>query len=328
MKEILKNAKIWGALLMISSILAFISWEVFGEEAHLSIALIFITIVTAIFFGLYFVFVILNLIAITSAKVERKSKQMDETDFEKNKEYYREILEINSPLILGYLDDFEINKNKMIAQILFLKYKKVIDFKDGKIEKINNEEHKQLDVLDEVILRMIGNGKLKMGSNIGLRDRIGKIAEKNGLVKAINNKKGRKIFLLLSIIIGIAIANLFIPIMQIGEAIKAYNSPLEGIVVILLLFYPIVIFFIALCLNIPFDIYMRIRGNLYKRTKKGEELNQKLEGLKNYLKDYSMMDEREAKEIELWEDYLVYSVMFGHNKKVIEEYEKYIEIIE
>ena len=70
------------------------------------------------------------------------------------------------------------------------------------------------------------------------------------------------------------------------------------------------------------------KGIIGKRTKKGRELNQKLEGLKNYLKDYSLMDEREAKEIELWEDYLIYSVMFGQNKKIIEEYEKHIEIIE
>ena len=80
---------------------------------------------------------------------------------------------------------------------------------------------------------------------------------------------------------------------------------------------------------IPFrDGYIKNRGKLYNRTPKGRELNQKLEGLKYYLKDYSLMDEREAKEIELWDDYLIYSVMFGQNKKIIEEYEKYIEIIE
>ena len=85
---------------------------------------------------------------------------------------------------------------------------------------------------------------------------------------------------------------------------------------------------LLLCLE-PFNAaYIKNKGKLYKRTSKGRELNQKLEGLKNYLKDYSLMNEREAKEIELWDDYLIYSVMFGHNKKIIEEYEKYIEIIE
>ena len=72
--------------------------------------------------------------------------------------------------------------------------------------------------------------------------------------------------------------------------------------------------------------YNEAKGNkFYKRTPKGKEINKKLEGLKLYLKDYSLLSEREYKEIELWEEYLIYSVMFGQNKNVIEEYEKYIE---
>ena len=68
------------------------------------------------------------------------------------------------------------------------------------------------------------------------------------------------------------------------------------------------------------------KGRLYKRTSKGRELNLKLDGLKAYLKDYSLLEEREEKEIELWEDYLIYSVMFGQNKKIIEDFEKYMDI--
>lgn len=68
------------------------------------------------------------------------------------------------------------------------------------------------------------------------------------------------------------------------------------------------------------------KGRLCKRTSKGRELNLKLEGLKEYLKDYSLLDEREVKEIELWEDYLIYSVMFGQNKNIVEEFDKYMDI--
>lgn len=62
------------------------------------------------------------------------------------------------------------------------------------------------------------------------------------------------------------------------------------------------------------------------RTEKGEELNKKIEGLKAFLKDYSLMKERYSNEIELWEEYLIYAVLFGQNDKIIEEYEKYIKI--
>lgn len=72
--------------------------------------------------------------------------------------------------------------------------------------------------------------------------------------------------------------------------------------------------------------YKQGKGQIYKRTNKGIKLNQKIEGLKKYLKDYSFLSERESKELELWDEYLIYSVMFGQNKKIIEEYEKYFEI--
>lgn len=56
--------------------------------------------------------------------------------------------------------------------------------------------------------------------------------------------------------------------------------------------------------------------NPYVRSKSGEEINHKLEGLKNYIKDFSVMNERDKKEITIWEDYLIYSVLFGINTKI------------
>ena len=73
-------------------------------------------------------------------------------------------------------------------------------------------------------------------------------------------------------------------------------------------------------------LFVESKGTIYKRNKEGKNLNKKIEQLKNFFNQYSMLSEREAKEVELWEDYLIYSVMFGHNKKIVEEYEKYIDI--
>ena len=63
-----------------------------------------------------------------------------------------------------------------------------------------------------------------------------------------------------------------------------------------------------------------------ERTEKAKELNSKLEGLKSYLKDYSNLKDNEASNIVLWEDYLIYSVIFKQNKKIISEFKKYYEI--
>ena len=79
---------------------------------------------------------LIALVNIEYEKGKKRIKQLDRTDFEKNKEYYREILKLNSPLIIGYLDNLELNKNIIIAEMLILKEKKIPDLKNG-IENTN-----------------------------------------------------------------------------------------------------------------------------------------------------------------------------------------------
>lgn len=54
-----------------------------------------------------------------------------------------------------------------------------------------------------------------------------------------------------------------------------------------------------------------------------------LAGLKKYLIEFSNMKEKEAIEVHLWQDYLIYAQMFGIAKRVAEQFKKmYPEIIE
>lgn len=65
----------------------------------------------------------------------------------------------------------------------------------------------------------------------------------------------------------------------------------------------------------------------YKRTIKGTELLNKAYALKNYLKDYSLIKEKNAKELALWENYLIYAVALDVNTKIEDEIiEKYVNI--
>lgn len=90
---------------------------------------------------------------------------------------------------------------------------------------------------------------------------------------------------------------------------------------------PIFIFTYPFYLGIKINTYyLKIKDNPYFRTKKAEEINKKLEGLKCFLKDFSRLEKREAKEIMLWDEYLIYSVLFGHNSKIIDEYKDLIVI--
>lgn len=60
----------------------------------------------------------------------------------------------------------------------------------------------------------------------------------------------------------------------------------------------------------------------YSRTKKGDELNIKIEGLKRFLKEHSSLAEKELKQLELWEHYLIYSILFNQNEKALTELKK------
>ena len=69
-------------------------------------------------------------------------------------------------------------------------------------------------------------------------------------------------------------------------------------------------------------------SSYWKLSEKGKDLNLKLMGLKNLIKDFSNMDERDKNELVLWEDYLIYSVMFGNNKNIVDKYKNLIIIKE
>ena len=118
----------------------------------------------------------------------------------------------------------------------------------------------------------------------------------------------------------------FIPINVMG------NFKIEGGILPVLLFLIMVIsllgmFFYPLILIVSYAVYSIKNQNCpYVRTEKGEEINKKLEGLKIYLKEYSYLEEKKESEIVIWEEYLVYSVLFNQNTKIIEAYKKYIEI--
>ncbi len=58
----------------------------------------------------------------------------------------------------------------------------------------------------------------------------------------------------------------------------------------------------------------------------GKEIHEKLNGLKNFLKDFSKLEDKKRKNIVLWDDYLIYSVLFGINKNIINEYKQLIKI--
>lgn len=81
-------------------------------------------------------------------------------------------------------------------------------------------------------------------------------------------------------------------------------------------------------------IQQQEKGNIIKRTEylmtpEMREMALEIAGLKRYLKEYTLIKEREAIEVALFEDYLIYAQMLGIAKEVAKEFKDlYPDIIE
>lgn len=83
-----------------------------------------------------------------------------------------------------------------------------------------------------------------------------------------------------------------------------------------ILILPLIIFIPALICGILCGQIAKKNKNL---TQKGTNEQAKWKGLKKYMEDFSLLNEREVPELVLWEKYLVYATAFGIADKVISQ---------
>ena len=63
----------------------------------------------------------------------------------------------------------------------------------------------------------------------------------------------------------------------------------------------------------------KIKKNINVLTQKGIDEKEKWKGLKKYMEDFSLLNEKEVPAIEVWEHYLVYATAFGIADKVLKQ---------
>ena len=64
---------------------------------------------------------------------------------------------------------------------------------------------------------------------------------------------------------------------------------------------------------------LKIRKRINVLTQKGINEKEKWKGLKKYMEDFSLLNEKEVPAIEVWEHYLVYATAFGISAKVLKQ---------
>lgn len=260
------------------------------------------------------------LIAVLLASKSLYKAKLDETDFEKNKNYYRDIIKEYSISALNYIDKFTLDKKQSYtAKLLELEKKKIIKIEDKKIIVIG----KPTDEMDIKFIDSIKDNKVTMSlseyEDLIINEAVQKdLISKTNAVEYLKNNKIVKygILFFTLLFIGSFVVSFIFGVADPSVIMFIALIVLSGIVSLLMVFF--VVFAIAYSINLSAD-----KG--YRRTSKGKEINKQLDGLKLFMEEFSNINNKESKHLVLWDEYLIYSVMFDINKKIQEEYSKYFD---
>lgn len=236
-------------------------------------------------------------------------------------QYYRDVLEDISPAMLSYIYKLKINYDDIVvATLLYLKEKEVIVIKNNQVswkdEKLEKKIHydKTLSYKDtglrnhEILIIDFATNKISFREfKNKIRKSIAIDLEKEGFIK-VKEKDEFDLteFMLLIILWIIMTLIIMLPII--------FN--LSKIGIFLLIAYVIAF------LGIP--IYERIskRINPIARTLKALNMSAKLNGLKKFLKDFSIINNQFVKHIALYEEYILYAIILDYKGKLNDECKK------
>ncbi len=288
--------------------------------------------------GIYFLlnvvlnnlFIIVVYIAIKLAINKYTKERLSNIDLKNYEGYFRDILKQYSPAELSYIDDFELSyKEDIVATLLSLRLKGAISFdENNEVINVISNSIEDLSQNEKYILSGIKNGKLVEYNDEAFKSKVIEDSLRNDLLKDITIKNAK----IVKSIIGIIFSFPIFTIITILITIAMFNNSSAfnvEVFIIFFIFVFILLFFFPIGL-LAFLITYIIKNvkNKYARSKNGELVNEKIEGLKNYLNDYSSLDEKEKESITIWEDYLLYSVIFKHNNNIVKDIlNKYVNIV-
>lgn len=222
-----------------------------------------------------------------------------------NHEYYRDFPKEYGPEKVDYLVNGQVSSKSFTAMILNLIYQKKIEF-----EKLEKNNYK---------LKLISQDNLANSEKNLIKCIFGKKEEVTLKELKTNAKKNYDEF-----------TNNYRLWQQNAtnesKAMNFYEKSNKGLYSL----YSIIPFFLFSLSNYfeyanPFIIFITILitpiSLVYylcakKRSKEGNEDYHKWKALKNFMKDFGRMQEKELPEIKLWEKYLVYATVFGIANKL------------
>ena len=228
-----------------------------------------------------------------------------------DQKYFRDIPSDYPPSTVGYLFNKKISSNDLSASVLDLVEQKIIkvegsDKKDYKFiytnkeANLNESQSKLIDLIfeqnDEILLE-----DLKKNAKKDYDSFLSKYNSWNNLVTSLAVKEK---FYEKKSAVGYVLYCIF------GLFLGFISLNWSNIWTIFILSMIIIIGSICVLIYI-------VASN--KRTSKGNEEYAKWKALKNFLKDFSIIDRRELPEVSLWGKYLVYAVSLGCADKLAKD---------
>lgn len=240
-----------------------------------------------------------------------------------------------------YLKKYENNSEN----IDFEYYREII--KNYSVATICSCYGKKIKIKDQLVATLLSlklNDYIEINDEIKIKNEIAKYKSENMLIKAL---KGVRIFNKYDIKNQIDNDNyddcmksdLFIKD-KLSSTGKLKDSMFNfDIILWIINFFAIfltgnvLLTFIAFVLQFALLFILVIGGKnsktIFVRNDKGLDIQRKLYGLKNYLKEFGNINERKLNEIELYDDYIIYAIIFdlkgNLNNEANDLYKKYIE---
>ena len=305
-KALILFTKVFGGLAICLAIIALLAGFKYGWDY--AKALLFIALIIGI--GFPTIIGIGYLILIIFSKILNSGRKVINFD----KEYIRDLPKHCSPAISSLIYDLKIDVYKdYTATILYLCIKKYLNLvKDGdnyKLELVKQQDYSNLGRCEKYILDIIDN-KIKFDET-QFKKEIIKEAQEKGLITDKQHSKITKIILML--------------ILSISSLIITYNmSKIVFTIIFSILFLLVYVGSFILKAKSKNLITFDFVNTDYIRTENGKNIALFLNGLKRYIKEYTLIKEKEIDYIQILENYIPYALALDE-ADAVEEFIKYNE---
>ena len=259
--------------------------------------------------------------------------------------YIREIPSNLYPECVGLITDSKITGNEVSAALLDLIHRKIVTFQkldNGSYDLTYNKNAEGKTEFDDKFAKLIFGSKTTINSKkikkikyddfFKWKKQTIRTLEDNGLINKYDTNQDTINGNWLSFGLVFLFTPLFFisPIFFLVHMIKKYKL----VVFIRLLMYvnllmitfslfanrfnhiSVIFSIIAIIVVIRITRKFPVKVKL-KKTEKGKEEANKWQGLRNFLIDFSRIQDKEIPEVSLWEEYLIYATAFGIGKEVL-----------